>query len=260
MAMGAATFHPATTLYSLGPKPWNVAFVQPSRRPQDGRYGYNPNRVQKYFQFQVILKPSPDNVQDLLLQSFACVGLDPSAHDIRFVEDDWQSPSLGASGLGWEVWCDGMEVTQFTYFQQVGGIVCSPVSAEITYGLERVAMAVQKKDSMFDIDWNKHIKYSDFTKRAEYEFSVWNFEEADTDVFFKWFEDNVLSASALLQKNLVLPAYELCIKTSHAFNILEARSAISVTQRAQYIQRIRSIACACCKAWIETGGADNVPV
>ena len=258
MEVGAGTFHPATTLRALGPRPWKAAYVQPSRRPADGRYGENPNRLQHYYQFQVILKPSPDDVQDLYLASLARLGIAPGLHDVRFVEDDWESPTLGASGLGWEVWLDGMEVTQFTYFQQVGGIECSPVSAEITYGLERLAMYVQGVDNVFDIDWDGvpkdagGITYGDVFLEAEREYSAFNFEHADVDILSRHFADAEKQCQALLalSKPLPLPAYEQCIKASHLFNLLDARGVLSVSERAAYIGRVRELAKGCCEAWL----------
>ncbi|MBI07542.1 MAG: glycine--tRNA ligase subunit alpha [Rhodospirillaceae bacterium] len=257
LEVGAGTFHPATTLRSLGPKPWNAAYVQPSRRPTDGRYGENPNRLQHYYQFQVILKPSPIDVQALYLESLATLGIDATAHDIRFVEDDWESPTLGAWGLGWEVWCDGMEVTQFTYFQQVGGIDCDPVSAEITYGLERLAMYVQGVDNVYDIDWNgaegeSKVLYGDVFQQAEREFSTFNYELANTDILQRHFTDAEKECQALLDRKpaLPLPAYDQCMKSSHVFNLLDARGVISVTERAAYIGRVRALSKACCEAWL----------
>ena len=247
MEMGAGTFHPATTLRALGPQSWNAAYVQPSRRPADGRYGENPNRLQHYFQFQVILKPSPQNAQELYLESLYQLGIDRELHDIRFVEDDWESPTLGAWGLGWEVWCDGMEVSQFTYFQQVGGIDCNPVPVELTYGLERLAMYVQGVDNVFDLDWNgKGIKYGDIYLQGEIEYSRYNFEQANTEILIREFEDAEWECEILLQQNLVLPAYDQCIKTSHRFNLLDARGVISVTERQAYIARVRALVKGCC--------------
>jgi len=249
--MGAGTFHPATTLRALGPKPWNAAYVQPSRRPSDGRYGENPNRLQHYYQYQVILKPAPAHSQELYLKSLAALGIDAKRHDIRFVEDDWESPTLGAWGLGWEVWLDGMEVTQFTYFQQVGGIECDPVSTEITYGLERLAMYVQGVENVYDLDFNSAgVKYGDVFKRAEREYSAYNFEVADTALLFRHFADAESECGALLARQLPLPAYDQCIKASHCFNLLDARGAISVTERAAYIGRVRALAKACCEGWL----------
>ena len=261
--MGAGTFHPATTLRALGPHPWKAAYVQPSRRPKDGRYGENPNRLQHYYQFQVILKPAPENVQALYLESIKAIGLDPALHDIRFVEDDWESPTLGAWGLGWEVWCDGMEITQFTYFQQVGGIDCDPVSAEITYGLERLAMYVQNVEFVYDLAYNDQFRYGEVFFQNEQEFSAYNFERADTAVLFQHFIDAEKQCLELVtgpasgggqtnKKKLALPAYDQCIKASHAFNLLDARGVISVTERAAYIARVRALAKACCEAWLET--------
>ncbi|MBN8530799.1 MAG: glycine--tRNA ligase subunit alpha [Alphaproteobacteria bacterium] len=252
MEMGAGTFHPATTLRALGPKPWKAAYVQPSRRPKDGRYGENPNRLQHYYQFQVILKPSPENIQELYLQSLFELGIDPKMHDIRFVEDDWESPTLGAWGLGWEVWCDGMEVTQFTYFQQVGGIECAPVSGEITYGLERLAMYIQECENVYDLDWNgAGVTYGDVYLENEREFSAFNLEYANTDLLFNRFGEHEQECNALLAKKLPLPAYDQCIKASHCFNLLDARGVISVTERAAYIARVRALAKACCEGWME---------
>ncbi|MBT4907387.1 MAG: glycine--tRNA ligase subunit alpha [Rhodospirillaceae bacterium] len=264
LEVGAGTFHPATTLRSLGPDPWRAAYVQPSRRPTDGRYGENPNRLQHYYQFQVILKPSPDDVQALYLASLERLGIDVMAHDIRFVEDDWESPTLGAWGLGWEVWCDGMEVTQFTYFQQVGGIDCNPVSAEITYGLERLAMYVQGVDNVYDLDWNGvegpgAVSYGDVFLRAEQEFSAFNFEHADTERLTRHFADAERECQALLAQGtgLALPAYDQCMKSSHLFNLLDARGVISVTERAAYIGRVRALAKGCCEAWLAGRAAEG---
>ncbi|MFZ4125069.1 MAG: glycine--tRNA ligase subunit alpha [Rickettsiales bacterium] len=258
MEMGAGTFHPATTLRTLGNKPWNCAYVQPSRRPKDGRYGENPNRLGHYYQYQVILKPSPDNIQDLYLQSLKELGIDPSLHDIRFVEDDWESPTLGAWGLGWEVWCDGMEVTQFTYFQQVGGIACDPISGELTYGLERLAMYIQGVENVYDLQWNAPkdgqptFTYGDVFKQNEVEHSGYNLEHADTAQLLQHFKDAEKECQSLLKKKLALPAYDQCIKASHRFNLLDARGVIGVTERAAYIARVRALAKACCEAWVET--------
>jgi glycyl-tRNA synthetase alpha chain len=250
--MGAGTFHPATTLRALGPQPWRAAYVQPSRRPTDGRYGENPNRLQHYYQFQVILKPAPADSQALYLKSLDALGIDTGRHDIRFVEDDWESPTLGAWGLGWEVWLDGMEVTQFTYFQQVGGIECDPVSTELTYGLERLAMYVQGVENVYDLDFNgAGVKYGDVFKRAEFEFSTFNFERANTERLFRHFGDAETECRALLEARLPLPAYDQCIKASHCFNLLDARGVISVTERAAYIGRVRALAKACCEGWLE---------
>ena len=253
MEMGAGTFHPATTLRALGPDPWKAAYVQPSRRPADGRYGENPNRLQHYYQYQVILKPSPQESQDLYLQSLVRLGIDPLKHDIRFVEDDWESPTLGAWGLGWEVWCDGMEVTQFTYFQQVGGIPCDLISCELTYGLERLAMYIQGVENIYDIDFNgRGVSYGDVFLQAEREYSAHNFEYADTDMLLRHFADAEQECQALLDRKLALPAYDQCIKASHRFNLLDARGVISVTERAAYIGRVRALAKACCEAWLES--------
>jgi glycyl-tRNA synthetase alpha chain len=249
--MGAGTFHPATTLRALGPKPWRAAYVQPSRRPTDGRYGENPNRLQQHYQFQVILKPAPADSQQLYLESLEVLGIHARRHDIRFVEDDWESPTLGASGLGWEVWLDGMEVSQFTYFQQVGGIECDPVSTELTYGLERLAMYVQGVENVYDLDYNgAGVSYGDVFKRAEIEFSAYNFEVADTERLFRHFADAEQECQALLARALPLPAYDHCIKASHCFNLLDARGVISVTERAAYIGRVRALAKGCCEGWL----------
>jgi glycyl-tRNA synthetase alpha chain len=251
MEVGAGTFHPATTLRALGPDHWKAAYVQPSRRPKDGRYGENPNRLQHYYQFQAILKPSPANVQELYLESLRRLGVDPNAHDIRFVEDDWESPTLGAWGLGWEVWCDGMEVTQFTYFQQVGGIECDPVAAEITYGLERLAMYIQGVENVYDLDFNgSGVTYGDIFKQAEVEYSRHNFEYADTAMLLQHFLDAEKECENLLKAGLALPAYDQCIKASHRFNLLDARGVISVTERQSYIGRVRALAKACCEGWL----------
>jgi len=251
MEVGAGTFHPATTLRALGPAPWRAAYVQPSRRPTDGRYGENPNRLQHYYQYQVILKPSPEGSQELYLQSLYELGIDPALHDIRFVEDDWESPTLGAAGLGWEVWCDGMEVTQFTYFQQVGGIECDPVAVELTYGLERLAMYIQGVENVYDLDFNgAGVKYGDVFLQAEREYSAYNFEHANTDTLLKQFGFAEAECAALLERKLALPAYDQCIKASHTFNLLDARGVISVTERAAYIGRVRTMAKGCCEAWL----------
>ena len=260
MEVGAGTFHPATTLRALGPEPWNAAYVQPSRRPTDGRYGENPNRLQHYYQYQVIMKPSPANILDLYLESLKRIGIDSKHHDIRFVEDDWESPTLGAWGLGWEVWCDGMEVTQFTYFQQVGGIECNPVSAEITYGLERLAMYIQGVESIYDLDYNtavtgrnaRPVKYRDVFLRAEQEFSAFNFEHANVERLKSHFRDAETECQALVAAKLALPAYDQCIKASHVFNLLDARGVISVTERQSYILRVRTLAKACGEAFLLT--------
>jgi glycyl-tRNA synthetase alpha chain len=270
MEVGAGTFHPATTLRALGPKAWNAAYVQPSRRPKDGRYGDNPNRMQHYYQFQVIMKPSPPDILDLYLKSLDAIGIDTSVNDIRFVEDDWESPTLGAWGLGWEVWCNGMEVTQFTYFQQVGGFDCNPVSGEITYGLERLAMYVQGVDRVYDLNFNgrndaRKLTYGDIFLQAEQEYSRFNFEYADTELLLRHFKDAEGECQSLLAKGaptntscgrhlLALPAYDQCIKASHIFNLLDARGVISVTERQSYILRVRELAKACCGAWLQTEG------
>ena len=251
--VGAGTFHPATTLRSLGSKPWRAAYVQPSRRPADGRYGKNPNRLQHYYQFQVIIKPSPKEIKKLYLNSLLKIGIDYREHDIRFVEDDWESPTLGAAGLGWEVWCDGMEITQFTYFQQMAGIECKPVSVELTYGLERICMFTQKKSNVFDLIWNNtNIKYKEVFHQAEKEFSAYNFKYANTNNLFKIFDMVESESKALLEKKLSLPAYDQCLKASHIFNLLEARGVISVAQRAVYISRIRELAKGAGSVWLET--------
>jgi glycyl-tRNA synthetase alpha chain len=251
--VGAGTFHPATTLRSLGPKPWKAAYVQPSRRPTDGRYGENPNRLQHYYQFQVIIKPSPKNIKQTYLKSLAAIGIDVKNHDIRFVEDDWESPTLGAAGLGWEVWCDGMEVTQFTYFQQMTGIECKPIPVEITYGLERLCMFVQGKNNVFDLDWNNEgIKYKEVFFQAEKEFSAYNFEFANTDILLKNFETTEQECKSLLDKKLSLPAYDQCLKASHIFNLLDARGVIGVAERTGYITRIRELAKGCGALWLSS--------
>jgi len=255
LEMGAGTFHPATTLRALGPKPWRAAYVQPSRRPTDGRYGENPNRMQHFYQFQVILKPSPDNFQELYLESLYDLGIDPKMHDLRFVEDDWESPTLGAWGLGWEVWCDGMEVSQFTYFQQVGGYDCNPISGELTYGLERLAMYIQGVENVYDLDWNgAGVSYGDVYKQAEREFSAYNFEHATVEILQCHFADAETECAQLLEKSLALPAYDQCMKASHLFNLLDARGVISVTERAAFIARVRVLAKGCCEEWLKTNG------
>ena len=267
MEMGAGTFHPATTLRALGPKPWRAAYVQPCRRPKDGRYGENPNRLQHYYQFQVILKPSPADLQDLYLASLAAIGIDTSLHDVRFVEDDWESPTLGAWGLGWECWCDGMEVSQFTYFQQVAGVECAPVAGELTYGLERLACYLQGVDAIMDLNFNgsggdERVTYGDIFLQAEQEYSRFDFEYADTELLFRHFRDAEGECRALLaagirdERHLALPAYDQCIKASHAFNLLDARGVISVTERQSYILRVRELAKACGAAWLQTAGAN----
>jgi glycyl-tRNA synthetase alpha chain len=250
MEKGAGTFNPATFLRVLGPEPWNVAYVEPSRRPTDGRYGENPNRLQHYYQFQVIMKPSPMNIQELYLDSLKSFGISPSRHDIRFVEDDWESPTLGAWGLGWEVWLDGMEITQFTYFQQVGGIDLKPVSAEITYGCERIAMYLQGVDNVYDLEWVDGIKYGDVHHQSEVEFSTYNFEQADIGMLFKLFDMYEKECDRLARSQLVLPAYDYVLKASHAFNLLDARGAISVTERAHYIGRVRNLARLCAEGYV----------
>lgn len=242
MEVGAGTFHPATLLRALGPEPWKTAYVQPSRRPTDGRYGENPNRLQHYYQFQVMIKPSPPNIQDFYIESLTRFGLDPLEHDIRFVEDDWESPTLGASGLGWEVWLDGMEITQFTYFQQAGSLELHPITVEVTYGLERIAMYLQKVDSVYDIAWNSEISYGNIFHQAEVEFSTFNFEQANVTALFSFFDTYESEAHRLLDAELILPAYDYCLKCSHTFNLLDARKAISVAERTRYIGRIRNIA------------------
>jgi len=248
---GAGTFNPATFLRALGPEPWNVAYVEPSRRPTDGRYGENPNRLQHYYQFQVILKPAPLNIQELYLESLKSFGIDPAKHDIRFVEDDWESPTLGAWGLGWEVWLDGMEITQFTYFQQCGGIDLKPIPGEITYGIERIAMYIQGVDNVYDLEWIDGIKYGDVHHQNEVEFSHYNFEEADVDMLFKLFTMYEQECTRLAEKDLVLPAYDFVLKSSHAFNLLDARGAISVTERASYIGRVRNMARLCAEGYLK---------
>ena len=253
MEVGAGTFHPATTLRSLGTKPWKVAYVQPSRRPTDGRYGDNPNRLQHYYQFQVLIKPSPKDIKKLYLNSLNVIGISHKNHDIRFVEDDWESPTLGASGLGWEVWCDGMEITQFTYFQQMAGIECKPVSVELTYGLERICMFTQQKKNVFDLLWNNEgIEYREVFHQAEKEFSAYNFEYANTENLFKIFDMLELEAKSLVEKNISLPAYDQCLKASHVFNILDARGVISIAQRADYIGRIREITKGVAEIWVNS--------
>jgi glycyl-tRNA synthetase alpha chain len=275
MEVGAGTFHPATTLRALGPKPWKAAYVQPSRRPKDGRYGENPNRLQHYYQFQVILKPSPPELQQLYLDSLAAIGIDLALHDVRFVEDDWESPTLGAWGLGWECWCDGMEVSQFTYFQQVAGVECAPVAGELTYGLERLAMYVQGVENVYDLNFNglegeDRISYGDVFLQAEQEFSRHNFEHADTAMLFRHFSDAEGECKTLLaageagdgandpRHKLALPAYDQCIKASHVFNLLDARGVISVTERQSYILRVRELAKACGAAWLNTAGGGAI--
>lgn len=260
LEVGAGTFHPATLLKSLGPEPWNVAYVQPSRRPTDGRYGENPNRLQHYYQFQVILKPSPRDVQQQYLNSLKVLGIHHLDHDIRFVEDDWESPTLGASGLGWEVWLDGMEITQFTYFQMAGSIELEPISVEITYGLERIAMYLQEVDSVYDLRWNKSVRYGDLHHQQEVEQSTYNFEIADIEMLLKLFNRYESEALRVIQESLVLPAYEYCLKCSHTFNLLDARGAISVTERTGYIARIRNLARACAEAYMKQRESMGFPL
>ncbi|MEL1136216.1 glycine--tRNA ligase subunit alpha [Desulfitobacterium sp. THU1] len=251
MEKGAGTFNPNTFLKALGPEPWKVAYIEPSRRPTDGRYGENPNRLQHYFQYQVIIKPSPDNIQELYLQSLERLGINPKEHDIRFVEDNWESPTLGAWGLGWEVWLDGMEVTQFTYFQQCGGIDCKPVCSEITYGLERLAMYIQNKESVYDIEYVGDITYGDIYLQNEIDYSHYNFEAADVEALQVWFDMYEKEAIRVVEKGLVLPAYDYVLKCSHTFNLLDARGAISVTERTGYIARVRNLARLCAHAYVE---------
>ncbi len=264
--VGAGTYNPATTLRALGPEPWNVAYVEPSRRPTDGRYGDNPNRLQQFNQFQVILKPSPLNIQELYLESLEALGTRPLEHDVRFIEDDWESPTLGAWGLGWQVWLDGLEISQFTYFQQVGGIDCRPVSGELTYGLERIAMYLQDVDWVYDLKYDANVRYGELFKRAEWEWSTYNFEEADVDAHFKAFDHNEREAQRLLDrddeptKKLVLPAYDFVVKAAHAFNVLDARGAISVTERQRYILRVRTLARAVCQGWLAQREALGFPL
>ncbi len=252
--MGAGTFHPATFLRALGTEPWSCVYVQPSRRPDDGRYGDNPNRLQHYYQMQVILKPNPDDVRYLYTQSLETIGIKPSEHDIKFIEDDWESPTLGAWGLGWEVRCDGMEITQFTYFQQVGGIDCEPVCVEITYGLERLAMFIQNSDSVYDLDFGGGKTYGDVFQENEKQFSAFNFEAADVKMLQNHFDDMQTECKKLLAQELVLPAYDYCLKASHLFNVLDARGAISHAARPDYIKRVRDLACACAQAWVKQNG------
>jgi glycyl-tRNA synthetase alpha chain len=260
MEVGAGTFHPTTLLRALGPEPWNVAYVQPSRRPTDGRYGENPNRLQHYYQYQVILKPSPYNVQQLYLQSMKVLGIDPLEHDIRFVEDDWESPTLGAAGLGWEVWLDGMEITQFTYFQLCGSIELSPISVELTYGLERIAMYLQGVDNVYDLMWNDTVRYGDVHHQQEVEQSTYNFEKADVEMLFAFFSRYEAESQRVIADGLVLPAYEYCLKCSHTFNLLDARGAISVTERTGYIARIRNLARLCAEAYVNQRKAMGYPL
>lgn len=251
LEVGAGTFNPATFLRVLGPEPWKVAYVEPSRRPTDGRYGENPNRLQHYYQFQVVLKPSPWEIQEFYLNSLKAFGVEPLEHDIRFVEDDWESPTLGAWGLGWEVWLDGMEITQFTYFQQAGGIDLRPISVELTYGIERIAMYLQGIDNVYDLEWTKGIKYGDVHHRSEVEFSIYNFEEADVPMLFQLFDMYEKESIRMNEKGLVIPAYDYCLKCSHTFNLLEARGAISVTERTQYIARVRNLARLSAEAYLK---------
>jgi len=258
--VGAGTFHPATLLRALGPEPWHVAYTQPSRRPTDGRYGENPNRLQHYYQFQVILKPSPYDVQKQYLSSLKALGIEPLDHDIRFVEDDWESPTLGASGLGWEVWLDGMEITQFTYFQLAGSIELHPVSVEITYGLERIAMYLQEKENVYDLQWNDRLTYGDVHHQQEVEQSTYNFEQADVEMLRDIFGKFETEAQRIIEENLVLPAYEYCLKCSHIFNLLDARGAISVTERTGYIARIRNLARACAEAYLRQRETKGFPL
>ncbi|PIE54108.1 MAG: glycine--tRNA ligase subunit alpha [Dethiosulfovibrio peptidovorans] len=258
--VGAGTMNPSTSLRVIGPEPWNVAYVEPSRRPTDGRYGENPNRLQHYYQYQVILKPAPDDVQELYLNSLAALGIDPSEHDIRFVEDDWESPTVGAWGLGWEVWLDGMEITQFTYFQQVGGVDMTLVPAELTYGIERIAMFVQKVDSVYDLQWNDTLTYGDVHHRGEVEHSTYNFEIADTNMLFQLFDMYEREARQVAEKGLVLPAWDYTLKCSHTFNLLDARNAISVTQRTGYIGRIRALAVMSCHTYSDQRKEMGYPI
>lgn len=254
MEVGAGTFHPATFLRALGPEPFSAAYVEPCRRPTDGRYGENPNRLQHYYQYQVIIKPSPDDIQNIYLESLKALGIDPREHDIRFVEDDWESPTLGAWGLGWEVWLDGMEITQFTYFQQIGGFDCNPVTVEITYGLERITMYLQEVENVFDIKWNEKITYRDIHFRGEVEYSIYNFEEADVNLLKDLFEKFEKEANRLLERGLVLPGYDFVIKCSHVFNLLDARGVLSPIERANYIGRVRGMAKKTAEKWLESKG------
>lgn len=258
--VGAGTFNPATFLRALGPEPWRTCYVEPSRRPTDGRYGDNPNRLQFYYQFQVILKPSPDDVQDVYLESLRAMGVETEKHDVRFVEDDWESPTLGASGLGWEVWLDGMEVTQFTYFQQIGGIDVKPVSVELTYGLERLAMYIQQVDSVFDIEWMTGVSYGEMHHQSEVEWSIYNFEKADTALLFDLFSAYEGESQKALKADLILPAYDFALKCSHTFNLLDARGAISVTERTSYIARVRDLAKACAAAYLAQRESREFPL
>jgi glycyl-tRNA synthetase alpha chain len=260
LEVGAGTFSPHTFLRALGPEPWKAAYVEPSRRPTDGRYGENPHRTQHYYQYQVILKPSPANVQELYLGSLRAVGINALSHDIRFVEDDWESPTLGAWGLGWEVWLDSLEITQFTYFQQCGSIDLDVVSCEITYGLERIAMFLQKKDSLFDIQWNDRVTYGDVHLQGEKEFSKFNFEGADPEIYKRHFEDYEKQATRLIEEGMVLPAYDCCLKTSHTFNLLDARGAVSVNERPRYIARVRALARKCAEGYLKSREAQGFPL
>jgi len=260
MEVGAGTFHPTTLLKALGPEPWNVAYVQPSRRPTDGRYGENPNRLQHYYQYQVILKPSPFDVQELYLESLKVLGIDPLEHDIRFVEDDWESPTLGASGLGWEVWLDGMEITQFTYFQLAGSIELHPISVELTYGLERITMYLQGINNVYDLQWNEKVRYGHVHHQQEVEQSTYNFEKADVEMLLGFFSSYEGESHRLIADDLVLPAYEYCLKCSHTFNLLDARGAISVTERTGYIGRIRNLARGCAQAYLKQREAMGFPL
>ncbi len=256
MEVGAGTFHPATFLRALGRKPFSAAYPQPCRRPTDGRYGENPNRLQHYYQYQVIIKPSPDNIQELYLESLKALGIDPLEHDIRFVEDDWESPTLGAWGLGWEVWLDGMEITQFTYFQQVGGFECRPVTVELTYGLERITMYLQEVENVFDIKWNEHFTYRDIHFQGEVEYSRYNFELADVGLLRKLFDEFEREGKRLLEEGLALPGYDMVMKCSHVFNLLDARGAISPVERANYIARVRALAKRAAETWLEVTGEE----
>jgi glycyl-tRNA synthetase alpha chain len=264
MEMGAGTFHPATFLRAIGPEPWRAAYVQPCRRPTDGRYGENPNRLQHYFQFQVLLKPSPDNIQEIYLDSLKAIGVDTDAHDVRFVEDNWESPTLGAWGLGWEVWLDGMEISQFTYFQQIGGLDCKPVTGEMTYGLERIAMCLQDCSSVFDLIWtqneNRTVTYGDIYHQNEVEMSKYNFELANTDSLFDWFDTCEQESQKLIENGLPIPAYEMTMKASHAFNLLDARGAISVTERQRYILRVRTLTRTVAQTFYESREALGFPL
>ena len=258
--VGAGTFNPSTFFRVLGPEPWKVAYVEPSRRPSDGRYGKNPNRLQHYYQYQVIIKPSAEDIQDVYLESLAALGIDPKVHDIRFVEDDWESPTLGAWGLGWEVWLDGMEITQFTYFQQVGGIDLSPIPVELTYGLERITMYLQDVDNVYDLQWNDEIKYGDVHLETEKQFSRYNFEESDKGRLSQWFDMYEAEALVLIEKELILPAYDYTLKCSHAFNMLDARGAISVTERTGFIGRVRKLSRLCAEGYLQQREAMGFPL